>query len=186
MNKLFKILTASVMLIAMLVISGCGGGDNFEGNWVTIEKNKAVHFDGNYFTQLKIEKNGDSYLLTKIYNKYDLKEDRHGDNRMLSPYDGIFVWETDKPKQNSAKADGENRLIIDGSMGTLTVVYIEKDDVLLIGEQVYHKEKEGEMQKFKEEEQKRLQSMYDAGDTGFNDKLFMKSISFSDTNPIKK
>ena len=44
MNKLFKILTASIMLIAMLVISGCGGGDKFAGNWVTQEKNMAVKF----------------------------------------------------------------------------------------------------------------------------------------------
>lgn len=186
MNKMLKILLASVMLIAMLAISGCGGEDKFEGNWVTIEKNRAIHFDGDYFKQLKVEKNGDSYLLTKTYNKYDLKEDRHGINRVFSPYDGIFVWEADKPEQNSAKADGKNHLIIDGSLGMLAVVYIEKDDVLLINEQVYHREKEGEMQQFKEAEQKRLQAMYEAGDVDVNQKLLMKSISFSDTNPIKK
>ena len=46
MSKFFKIFTASVMLIAMLVISGCGGGDKFEGKWVTTKNSAFSKFDG--------------------------------------------------------------------------------------------------------------------------------------------
>ena len=186
MNKFFKILTASVMLIAMLVISGCGGGDKFEGNWVTQQRNMAVKFGGNYYKQLKIEKNGDSYLLTEVQNSYSLKKNKIGSKGFLPIIDATFVWEAKKPAQISAKADGDNRLVIDGMMGMMTVTYVEKDGTLLIGKEVYTKEKDGDMQKFKEEEQKRLQALYDADDMGFYHKESFNSFGFSDAPADKK
>lgn len=186
MNKLFKILTASVMLIAMLVISGCGGGDKFEGNWVTQQRNMGVKFGGNYYKQLKIEKNGDSYLLTEVQNSYSLKKNKIGSKGFLPIFDATFVWETRKPAQISAKADGDNRLVIDGMMGMMTVTYVEKDGTLLIGKEVYTKEKDGDMQKFKEEEQKRLQALYDADDMGFYHKESFNSFGFADAPADKK
>lgn len=186
MNKLFKIFTASVMLVAMLVISGCGGGDKFAGNWVTQEKNMGVEFGGNYYKQLKIEQNGDAYLLTETHNQYKLQKTKNGGRGLMSTYDGTFVWKTDAPEKYSAKANGENTLVINGSMGMMTVTYVEKDGTLLIGKQVYTKEKDGDMQKFKEAEQKRLQALYDANDMGFYDKKFLTSLNFADAAADKK
>lgn len=186
MNKFFKILTASVMLIAMLVISGCGGGDNFEGKWVTTKNSSFSKFDGSDYKQLTIEKNGDSYLLTEVTSSYNLKEKKIGNKGFLPIFDATFVWETKKPAQISAKADGDNRLAIDTMFGKMTVTYVEKDGTLLIGKEVYTKEKDGDMQKFKEEEQKRLQALYDSDDMGFYHKESFNSFGFADAPTDKK
>lgn len=186
MSKFFKIFTASVMLIAMLVISGCGGGDKFEGKWVTTKNSAFSKFDGSDYKQLSIEKNGDSYLLTEVKNSYDLKEKKIGNKGFVPIYDTTFVWEASKPAQASAKADGDNRLVIDGTMGTMTITYIEKDGTLLIGKEVYTKEKDGDMQKFKEAVQKRLQALYDADDMGFYHKESFNSFGFADAAADKK
>lgn len=186
MNKFFKILAAFVMLIAMLAITGCGGGDKFEGKWVTTKNSAFSNFDGSDYKQLTIEKNGDSYLLTEVKSSYDLKEKKIGNKGFLPIVDATFVWETKKPAQASAKADGDNRLVIDGTMGMMTVTYVEKDGTLLIGKEVYSKEKDGDIQKFKEAEQKRLQALYDANDMDFYHKESFNSFGFADTAPDKK
>ena len=116
MNKLFKIFTASVMLIAMLVISGCGGGDKFAGNWVTQEKNMGVEFGGNYYKQLKIEQNGDAYLLTETHNQYklqktnsselsspEIKESRNSSSQQLSTPKTTPTSSPTKSPKSSAK-----------------------------------------------------------------------------------
>lgn len=186
MNKIFKIFCISMMMLAMIIISGCGGGDKFVGKWVSQQKNMAVTFGGNYYQQLTIEKNGDSYLLTEVENQYKLDRKKNGGKGLLSTYDGTFYWTIGKQEQSSAKADGENRLVVDGTMNMVTITYVEKDGTLLIGKQVYTKEKDGDMQKFKEEEQKRLQALYDADDMGFYQKRFLTSLNFADAPVDKK
>lgn len=186
MNKIFKIFCISMMMLAMIIISGCGGGDKFVGKWVTTQNSTFSKFDGSSYRQLNIEKNGDSYILTETNNSYNLKEKKIGNKGFLPIVDATFVWETKKPVQISAKADGENRLVVDGTMNMVTITYVEKDGTLLIGKQVYTKEKDGDMQKFKEDEQKRLQALYDADDMGFWHKESFNSFGFADAQTDKK
>ena len=118
--------------------------------------------------------------------QYKLQETKNGGRGLMSTYDGTFLWKADEPENYSAKANGENTLVINGSMGMMTVTYVEKDGTLLIGKQVYTKEKDGDMQKFKEAEQKRLQALYDADDMGFYNKRFLTSLNFADATADKK
>lgn len=182
MNNFVKILISSIMFISVLTIAGCGNGDKFEGKWVTTKSSTFTKFDGADYKQLNIEKNGDSYLLTETNSSYKLKESKIGNKGFLPIFDATFVWETRKPVQSSAKLDGDNRLVIDGTMSLGTITYVEKDGTLLIGRDIYTKEKKDDMQQFKESEQKRLQELYDTGNMGFYHKESFNSFKFADTS----
>lgn len=179
MSKKFRLLVVLMMFICALAVTGCGG-DKFAGDWITIQKNMAFKFGGNYYRQIKIEKNGDNYVIKEIVSSYDLKKTQKGGTFFNPIYDGNFVWEKEKEKQYTAKPDGENRLVLDGTLSMVTVTYVEKDGTLLINNQVYTKEKSSSLDDFKKSEQKRLQEMYDNDDMGIYHKKNMRSLKFSD------
>lgn len=179
MGKIFKLVMFSLMLIAAFAISGCGG-DKFAGDWVTTQKNMAFKFGGDYYKQLKIEKNGDSYIIKEIISSYDLKKTKNGGKGFNVTYDGNFVWEKDKERQIAAKPQGDNQLVVNGAFGAIAITYVEKEGTLLIGKEVYTKEKSDSMNEFKKAEQARLQKMYDDNDMGFYTQKTLTSLKFSD------
>lgn len=178
MSRLMRVLLMSLLVIAMAVVSGCGG-DKFVGKWGHEEDNNLIGFSGKYLDTIDIEKNGESYVLTISKSSFVMHRDHLEGSNIFNPkYDAVFQWDTSKPIKFSAKADGDNRLVItEAGMPATTVTYIEKDGTLLFDNVVYKKYKSGDVQKFKDAEAKRLQDLYDVDDIRPYKKKYMKSLT---------
>lgn len=178
MSKWMRVLLMSLLVIAMAVVSGCGG-DKFAGKWGHVEENADIGFNGKYFRSIDIEKNGESYVLTCSRSSFVMHKDHLEGSNIFNPrYDAIFQWDSSKPIKLSAKPDGDNRLVItEAGMPATTVTYIEKDGTLLFDNTVYNKVKSGDLQKFKDAEAKRLQDLYDRDNISPYKKKHMKSLT---------
>lgn len=178
MSKWMRVLLMSLLVIAMALVSGCGG-DKFAGTWGHVDENALIGFSGKYFNSIDIEKNGESYVLTCSRSSFVMHKDHLEGSNIFNPrYDAVFQWDTEKPVKFSAKADGDNRLVItEAGMPATTVTYIEKDGTLLFDNTVYSKLKNGDVQKFKDAEAKRLQDLYDLDDIRPYKKKHMKSLT---------
>lgn len=178
MSKWMRVLLMSLLVLAMAVVSGCGG-DKFAGKWGHVEETPNIGFSGKVYSTIEIEKNGESYVLTCSDSSFVLHKDHlEGSNIFNIRYEGIFQWDSSKPMKLSAKPDGDNRLVItEAGVPATTVTYIEKDGTLLFDNAVYSKVKSGEVQKFKDAEAKRLQELYDMDNIKPYNKKHMKSLT---------
>lgn len=184
MKKIVTLVFATVMLLCALSISGCGGGDKFAGNWVAINPAPANSFEGSTYRQFKIEKNGDTaYIITQVDNGYRLHLKRIKGNdfwgNKISDFN--FQWVVEPPQKHTATLQG-NKLVVDGSATGQTFTYVEKDGSLLCSDQqILRKEGKEAMTAFKNDEQKRLQAMYDADQMGKYDAKEVNSLNFADS-----
>ena len=172
MKKLGKMMLLSVMMIFVMLITGCGA-DKFAGKWIYQEENGGVQ-------ELEIEKNGDKngYIIQETRYYYDIKQSMQNEKeyneyininpfervkkqkeRVIPIYDYECIWKKSFNK-NTAQEEN-NRLIVDGKLGTQVYAYIEKDDTLQIKNIVYRKEKDNDLENMKKAIQERIKNKYE-------------------------
>ena len=130
--------------------------------------------------ELEIEKNGDKngYIIQETRYYYDIKQSMQNEKeyneyininpfervkkqkeRVIPIYDYECIWKKSFNK-NTAQEEN-NRLIVDGKLGTQVYAYIEKDDTLQIKNIVYRKEKDNDLENMKKAIQERIKNKYE-------------------------
>lgn len=177
--KLVKFLFVSVMLAVMAVLAGCGS-DKYVGSWYTIDN---MNNPPDAYIRLDIEKNGNGYLLKKNIFRYDRKvvivnEKEYEEGKKFSSpfmtgedYAAAMkkrvapIWEiTDQWVQVGGEPVPavlkDDKLTTDGGS---SLVYIEKNDTLLVGRTEFKKEKDFKpkdvQMQFKKQKEDRIEEM---------------------------
>ena len=186
--KLVKFLIVSVMLAVMAVLAGCGS-DKYVGSWYAIDN---MNNPPDAYIRLDIEKNGNGYLLKKNIFRYDRKvvivnEKEYEEGKKFSSpfmtgedYAAAMkkrvapIWEiTDQWVQVGGEPVPailkDDKLRTDGGS---SLVYIEKNDTLLVGRTEFKKEKnfkpkDVQMQ-FKKQKEDRIEEMKKERETTTN------------------
>jgi hypothetical protein len=165
-----KIMKMAVVLGVCLVTFLCAGcGDNYAGKWLNCGGGLG---EGIRAKEISIEKNGSGkgYLVNISTQKYEatsLIENEKEYNQSIglfsngkdvTPiYQYKFIWDTQKWPPLTATVKDE-ALVIDGSMDSRTLRYVEKDGTLLFEGVVYKKEGKEDISKFKKQEQERIET----------------------------
>ncbi len=178
MKKLLKLITAVMVLLCAVALSGCGS-DKISGTWGRTVKNPVFEWDGNTYVQLDISKNGDkTYIIKERKYRYVLKRKHISGNfiRGNELNDITFEWTKTVDSQHSATFD-DNRL----SVGMFVYTYVEKDGTIINGKEVYRRDSAEDIKKFKEAEEKRLKELYEKDKIGIRyKKKNIRNLEFKD------
>lgn len=131
MKKSLRVILVGLLTVVLsMLLTGCGG-DNFQGTWITKDPKQTIHV-------LKIEKNGDNYLVQNTSYWYDigagkLVNNAIGDQTHLYDYDVTLTKAVGDKK--TATLNKESLVI--GPQDIIT--YIEKDGSLLSDNETFVK-----------------------------------------------
>ena len=110
--KLVKFLVVTMMLISMVTLAGCGGGDKISGTYYSqILNDSSLGTYGNYVEEMTITKEGNNYYMTG--RKWFYNCDIDGE-KLIANYDKSI------PKQQ-LKVDGNNIMINRAILGPATL-----------------------------------------------------------------
>lgn len=100
--KLVKFLVVTMMLLAMAVVAGCGGGDKISGTYYSQVAGGVG--DGNYVEEMTITKEGDNYYMTGKRWRYKCNFNTQ------KAVEHFIAYNESIPKQQ-LKVDGNNIII---------------------------------------------------------------------------
>lgn len=149
------LLVAIMAIFSAIFLSGCSS-DKIVGNYVDYHKAPGMmgfhSFDK--IKVLKIEKNGDAYLVKEITYSYKVKDSstpKDSNGFVTDNFDYTFISEESKPQSATLKDN-----ILTTSKG-FKITFVEKDDSLLYSDDTFKRiTDEKKLTSYKEEMQSRI------------------------------
>lgn len=140
-SRAFHFLLIACMLVATLLISGCGSSNKMLGTWINIKENNSLPSD-RIIKVLTIEKNGDNIIVNS--NRYIIKVGYgYGDFESKSVGQNTNQYDLNYGirKKDRKFIGTENKGIIHANYqgDSLTLTYVEKDNTILEGNDTYKK-----------------------------------------------
>lgn len=111
-------------ILMMLLVSGCGSSDKFSGIWYR-------SIDDGSMRVFNIEKNGKDYVVNEMLYEYDV--DVENKSKTVASAEYIYnlkLKATNFGLKKQVAIAKDNRLIVEGTMGTEYFNYNEKDGTL--------------------------------------------------------